>query len=62
MRGLTGPFGALWESAHAAGWEGAGKPRGWEKVVHTLRDGHREVWWTLEVEAGPYGGSCIRRC
>jgi hypothetical protein len=57
-----GTIGALWDSALAARWEGTGKPEGWEKVVRTLREGHREEWWTLEVEAGPYGGSCIRRC
>jgi hypothetical protein len=35
--------------------------RGWEKVVRTFRDGHREEWWTLEVEAGPYGVARAKR-
>ena len=56
-----GTIGALWEAALAAGWEGAGKPGGWEKVVRTFRDGHREEWWTLEVEAGPYGVARAKR-
>ncbi len=26
-----------------------------------FRDGHREEWWALEVEAGPYGKERTRR-
>ena len=48
--GSYGRVGRRWEA------------RGWEKVVRTLREGHREEWWTPEVEPGPYGGACIRRC
>jgi DDE superfamily endonuclease len=54
-------IGALWEAALAAGWEGSGHPGGWEKVVRTYRDGHREGWWALEVEAGPYGTERAKR-
>jgi DDE superfamily endonuclease len=56
-----GTIGALWEAALAAGWEGSGRPGGWEKVVRTFRDGHREQWWALEVEAGPYGKGRAKR-
>ncbi len=58
---LEGTIGALWEAALAAGWEGAGEPGEWTKVVRAFRDGHREVWWALEVEAGPYGREGARR-
>lgn len=27
----------------------------WQVVERTFRDGHRERWWALEVQAGPYG-------
>lgn len=56
-----GTIGALWEAALAAGWEGVGEPGGWEKVERTFRDGHREDWWALEVEAGPYGTRRAKR-
>ncbi len=48
-------IGALWEAAEAAGWEDPAEPGEWKKVARTFRDGHREEWWALEVEAGPYG-------
>ena len=58
-----GTVGALWEAALAASEarEGAGKPGAWEKVVRRFRDGHREEWWALEVEAGPYGTERAKR-
>ncbi len=56
-----GTIGALWEAALAAGWKGAEEPGGWTKVVRTFRDGHREEWWALEVEAGPYGTERAKR-
>ena len=49
-----GTVGALWEAAEAAGWRGTAAPGAWRKVARTFRDGHRETWWALEVEAGPY--------
>ncbi len=52
---VVGTIGALWEAALAAEWRGAEEPGEWTKVVRTFRDGHREGWWALEVEAGPYG-------
>jgi hypothetical protein len=56
-----GTVGALWEAALSAGWERAEKPGGWAEVKRRFRDGHREVWWALEVEAGPYGKERARR-
>ena len=56
-----GTIGALWEAALLAGWEGAREPGGWKKVVRAFRDGHREEWWVLEVEAGPYGTQRAKR-
>lgn len=58
---LEGTIGALWEAALAAGWKDAEEPGEWTKVVRTFRDGHREDWWALEVEAGPYGKERARR-
>jgi hypothetical protein len=31
------------------------------KVVRYFRDGHKEVWWALEVDVGPYGPQRSRR-
>jgi hypothetical protein len=31
------------------------------KMIRTFRDGHRENWWALEVEAGPYGKERAQR-
>jgi SRSO17 transposase len=58
---LEGTIGALWQAAEAAGWRGAEEPGDWSKVVRTSRDGHREEWWALEVEAGPYGEERAQR-
>jgi hypothetical protein len=40
------------------GWwhpEGAGQPGAWVRVKRHFRDGHVDVWWAVEVVAGPYG-------
>ena len=58
---LEGTIGALWQAAEAAGWQGAEEPGDWTKVVRSFRDGHREEWWALEVEAGPYAKERARR-
>ncbi len=58
---LEGTIGALWQAAEAAGWKGDEEPGEWTKVVRTFRDGHREEWWALEVEAGPYGKERAQR-
>src|ERR671921_2633275 len=56
-----GTIGALWEDALGAGWESAEEPGRWRKVVRTFRDGHRQEWWALEAEAGPYGTERSKR-
>ncbi len=53
--------GSLAEVAEAAEWMGPEQPGAWEPVVRTFRDGHTEVWWTLEVDAGPYGPTKYQR-
>ena len=58
---LEGTIGALWEAALAAAWEGTEEPGEWTKVMRAFRDGHREEWWALEVEAGPYGKERAKR-
>jgi SRSO17 transposase len=58
---LEGTVGALRQTAEAAGWRGAEEPGEWTKVVRSFRDGHREGWWALEVEAGPYGRERAKR-
>ncbi len=58
---LEGTIGALWQAAQAAGWKSAQEPGDWTKVMRTFRDGHREEWWALEVEAGPYGKERAKR-
>ena len=58
---LEGTIGALWQAAQAAGWKDAEEPGDWTKVVRRFRDGHREEWWALEVEAGPYGKERAQR-
>jgi hypothetical protein len=53
----VGEIGSPWAAAVAAGraWEGERHPGDWVKVMRRFRDGHEEVWWALEVDAGPYG-------
>jgi SRSO17 transposase len=58
---LEGTIGALWQAAEAAGWQGTEDTGHWTKVMRTFRDGHREEWWALEVEAGPYGAQRAKR-
>lgn len=49
-----GTLGSLWEVAHATVWDDA-DPRGdWTAVMRTVRDGHSETWWALEIVAGAY--------
>lgn len=52
---LEGTIGSLQEAVEAAPWDGPEQPEAWVPVERTFRDGHRETWWVLEVEAGPYG-------
>jgi len=52
---LEGTLGSLQEAVEAAPWDGPEQPGAWVAVERSFRDGHRETWWVLEVEAGPYG-------
>ena len=58
---MEGTIGALWQAAEAAGWKSAEEPGDWKRVARTFRDGRREGWWALEVEAGPYGTERAQR-
>jgi SRSO17 transposase len=51
----VGAIGSLGEAAETAGWVEADEPGTWVAVERPFRDGHRETWWALEVETGPYG-------
>jgi hypothetical protein len=50
-----GTLGSLKEVAQAADWKSAEQPGQWVKVERTFRDGSKQIWWALEVQAGPYG-------
>lgn len=50
-----GLAGSLKDVAHDAGWESAKSPGKWRPVTRTFRDGSTQVWWVLEIVAGPYG-------
>jgi len=50
-----GTPGSLQEVARAAGWKSEKQPGQWVKVIRTFRDGSKQTWWALEVQAGPYG-------
>jgi DDE superfamily endonuclease len=54
-------IGALWEAALGAQWEDPDSPGDWVKVVRRFRDGHKEQWWALEVDVGPYGPRRVHR-
>jgi hypothetical protein len=54
-------IGALWEAAEEARWEDKNDPGQWVEVVRRFRDGHEQVWWTLEVNVGPYGPQRAQR-
>src|SRR6266851_6861558 len=51
----VGTPGSLQEVAQAAGWKSAEQPGQWVKVERRFRDGSKQSWWALEVQAGPYG-------
>lgn len=46
--------GSLEAVAQATVWR-ARHPGAWQAVDRVFRDGHRERWWALEIQAGPYG-------
>ena len=49
-----GELGCVEEVALARGWDEE-VPGDWVKLTRTFNDGHTELWWVLEGEAGPYG-------
>jgi hypothetical protein len=51
---LAGDIGCVMEVAQTHHWEEQA-PGAWAKLVRRFHDGHEEVWWVLEVQAGPYG-------
>src|SRR6266702_4021856 len=51
----VGTLGSLQEVAQAAGWKSAERPGQWVKVERRFRDGSKQSWWALEVQAGPLG-------
>jgi SRSO17 transposase len=59
----VGEIGSPWEAALAASeaWENERHAGDWVKVIRRFRDGHKEVWWALEVDVGPYGPQRSRR-
>jgi SRSO17 transposase len=52
---VEGTLGSLQEAVDAAPWDGPEEPGAWVPVGRDFRDGHKETWWVLEVEAGAYG-------
>jgi hypothetical protein len=47
--------GTLQDVAHEAGWGSAEYPGKWVRITRTFRDGSKQVWWAVEIVAGPYG-------
>jgi SRSO17 transposase len=56
-----GAIGSPEEYARAARWDGLGAPGDWTPVERSFHDGHKETWWALEVQKGPYGTDKVRR-
>ena len=58
-----GEIGSPWAAAVAAGegWEDERHTGDWVEVQRRFRDGHKEAWWALEVDVGPYGPEKDRR-
>lgn len=56
-------IGTVREAALAAGahWKSATGAGPWEAVERRFRDGHTEIWWTLEAQCGPFGAGRHRR-
>lgn len=43
------------EVAHEARWVRAERPGRWVQLTRTFRNGSEQVWWAVEIVAGPYG-------
>jgi len=59
----VGEIGSPFEAAPVAGqaWEDERHPGDWVKVMRRFKDGHKQQWWALEVDVGPYGPQRDRR-
>ncbi|HEX5699500.1 MAG TPA: IS701 family transposase [Rubrobacter sp.] len=59
----VGEIGSPYEAALAAGqaWEDERHPGDLVKVMRRFKDGHKQQWWALEVDVGPYGPQRDRR-
>jgi len=53
-------LGSLLEVAQNTPWLPR-KSGDWQAVTRQFRDGHREKWWALEIEAGFYGPERVER-
>jgi hypothetical protein len=51
----VGDIGSPQDAALAAPWLSPQESGEWVRIERSFRDGHREVWWALEVVAGPFG-------
>lgn len=50
-----GVAGSVKEVAREAGWVNIQQPGRWVQLTRTFRDGSEQVWWAVEIVAGPYG-------
>lgn len=50
-----GVAGSVKEVARDAGWVSTTQPGRWVPLTRTFRDGSEQVWWAVEIVAGPYG-------
>jgi hypothetical protein len=51
----VGDIGSPQDAALAAIWVSPQESGDWVSIERSFRDGHHEVWWDLEVVAGPFG-------
>jgi len=51
----VGDIGSLQDAALAAPWLDSQHSGEWQAIERTFRDGHTEIWWALDVQAGPFG-------
>lgn len=56
-----GAIGSVYEIALAGNWQSQRDSGDWLKLERSFADGHTDVWWALEGEAGPYGLEKERR-
>jgi hypothetical protein len=54
-------IGSLQGAAQVTTWQGPLQPGPWQAIERTFRDGHTEIWWALDVQAGPFGAQRAKR-